>query len=81
MIIGTGIDIVRIERIRNILESPRSERFCERIFCKEEKEYASLKRYPHIHYAGFFAVKESFMKALGEGLEERFEVFRDSSSS
>ncbi|MBU1627336.1 holo-ACP synthase [bacterium] len=64
---GIGIDIVKIDRIKKILESPRCERFCKKIFTSEEMNYAAGKRDPHIHFSGFFAVKESFMKALGEG--------------
>jgi len=67
MIKGTGIDIIKIERIKKILSSTRRERFCKKIFGPDELAYATGKKYEHEHLAGFFAIKESFMKALGEG--------------
>ena len=67
MIVGIGIDMVKIDRIKRILDSKRGDRFRKRVFCPSEAEYASRKRRPYEHFAGFFAVKEAFMKACGEG--------------
>jgi len=67
MILGVGIDIVKMERIRKILDSSRGAKFCERIFSPLEIDYAKGKKRPYEHFAGFFAIKESFMKALGTG--------------
>jgi holo-[acyl-carrier protein] synthase len=67
MIEGIGIDMIRIARLEKIFSSSRKVRFCEKIFSPQELEYAFRKKNPHEHLAGFFAVKESFMKALGKG--------------
>jgi holo-[acyl-carrier-protein] synthase len=74
MIEGLGIDIVQIDKIKKILDSTRGSRFLKRIFCEEEIEYAINKKRPHDHFAGFFAVKESFLKALGSGLRKSIKL-------
>lgn len=62
MIVGIGTDIVQISRIANMLSS--FERI-ERLFTKNEQNYAESKHYPMRHYAGMWAAKEAFMKASG----------------
>jgi len=73
MIVGIGTDIVKIGRIKKIIDSPKKEAFLKKLFSKEEIEYSEKKKDPHIHFAGFFAAKESLIKALtlekGEGLK------------
>lgn len=64
MIIGIGTDIVKVVRIKRILNSNQSDRFCKKIFSSLEIEYAFKRNYPHEHLAGFFTIKESFVKAL-----------------
>ena len=66
MILGTGIDIVDIARIRAALEHPRTgERFRDRVFTREETAYCSRRRNAYESYAARFAAKEAMMKALG----------------
>lgn len=66
MIIGIGVDLVRIARIRDACER-WGERFLSRIFSEAEREYAMAHHEPYGHLAGRFAVKEALMKALGTG--------------
>jgi len=67
MIIGTGIDIVEISRIRRAVEQ-HGDRFLERVFTAGELEYCLAHRYPERHLAARFAVKEAALKALGTGV-------------
>lgn len=66
-IIGTGIDLVEVERIRRMLEE-HGERFLQRCFTESEQAYAdAAKKRRFEHYAARFAAKESVLKALGTG--------------
>ena len=65
MIIGIGIDIVEIRRIKEAVE--RNENFVEKIFGKEEIEYLKLRNMRPEYIAGRFAAKEAVSKALGTG--------------
>lgn len=63
-----GIDIVEIARISAAIEK-YGGRFLDRIFTEDEITYAGdIKKRAHESLAGRFAVKEAFMKALGEKL-------------
>lgn len=64
MIIGLGIDIVKIERIEKILNR-WNNRFKFRIFTEDEISYCSAKAKEAQHYAARFAVKEAAVKMLG----------------
>ena len=68
MIIGVGIDMVELERVKVILE--RQPKFVDRILTKEEKEYfLSLSENRKIEwFAGRFSAKEAFSKAYGTGI-------------
>jgi holo-[acyl-carrier protein] synthase len=67
MIVGTGVDLVRIERVRRLVERWQ-DRFLERVFTPEEVRYAFGRRDPAEHLAARFAAKEATLKALGTGL-------------
>ncbi|MQG07698.1 MAG: holo-[acyl-carrier-protein] synthase [SAR202 cluster bacterium] len=62
-IICTGIDIIEIDRIQNVL-SRYGNRFLNKIFTPEEIQYCR-GRSPNL--AGRFAAKEATMKALKTG--------------
>jgi holo-[acyl-carrier protein] synthase len=62
MIIGVGIDVCSIERMRRALER-HGERFFARI-CSEDERRDLAGRDPAVALAGRFAVKEAFAKAL-----------------
>ncbi len=66
MVIGIGIDIVAVERIREA-EKRWGQRFLNRIFTEGEIKYSFNHKLPHIHLAARFASKEAMMKALGTG--------------
>lgn len=66
MIIGIGVDIVKVKRIKKALE--RTEGFCKGVFSLEEIAYFSNKNNKYETAAGFFAAKEAFSKALGTGI-------------
>ena len=65
MILGLGVDIVEIDRMKAALE--RRPRLRQRCFSQEECEYADGKSRPEVHYALRFAAKEAVLKALGTG--------------
>ncbi|WP_445613395.1 holo-ACP synthase [Geobacillus sp. YF-1] len=76
MIIGIGIDIVELERIRSLLE--RSRKFAERILTPREKaQFDALPTARQTEFlAGRFAAKEAYAKALGTGIGKKVS-FRD----
>lgn len=69
MILGTGIDIVKMIRINDTIER-FGDRFIKRVFTEGEAAYCERKRISHQHYATRFAAKEAFLKALGTGLSK-----------
>ena len=66
MIVGTGIDIAEVPRIRQSIER-FGKRFVERIFTEGEQRYCDSKANRMERYAARFAAKEAAMKALGTG--------------
>ena len=64
MILGSGIDIIEIDRLKDAIEK-WGDSFLLRVFTKDEVEYAKQRRFPYQHLAARFAVKEAVMKALG----------------
>jgi holo-[acyl-carrier protein] synthase len=65
MVIGTGIDIIEVERIA--FRVGRDNGFKEFVFSKDEMSYCDAKTSPFEHYAARFAAKEAFLKAVGRG--------------
>ncbi len=69
MITGTGIDIVRVKRITKLI-SEKQKSFTAKLFTQKEIDYCEEGTNIKIsaqHYAGRFAAKEAFLKALGTG--------------
>jgi holo-[acyl-carrier protein] synthase len=66
MIIGTGVDVVEIERFRGVMERLK-DRFIFRVFTPEEQQFCKGHRDPVPHFAVRFAAKEALFKALGTG--------------
>ena len=66
MIVGTGIDIAEVPRIRHSIKR-FGQRFLERIFTAGEIRYCDSKANRVERYAARFAAKEAAMKALGTG--------------
>ena len=67
MIIGIGIDIVEISRIKKLMEN---EHAIERLLTTAEMELMKRKAKPHEFFAGRFAAKEAVSKAFGTGISK-----------
>ena len=65
MIFGIGTDIIEVERIKQQLKKING--LNEKIYTEKEKRYCESKKYSAQHYAGRYAAKEAFFKALGTG--------------
>jgi holo-[acyl-carrier protein] synthase len=69
MIIGIGVDIIEVGRIKAALANPRTgARFRDRVFTPGEVAYCSRRRNAHESFAARFAAKEAMMKALGRAV-------------
>ncbi len=66
MIVGTGVDLAEVARIRHAVER-YGRRFVERVFTPAEIAYVERKANRYERYAGRFAAKEAGMKAIGTG--------------
>jgi holo-[acyl-carrier protein] synthase len=66
MIVGTGIDIAEVPRIREAI-ARHGQRFLKRIFTEGEIQYCESKANRVERYAARFAAKEAGMKAIGTG--------------
>src|SRR5579871_1535970 len=66
MIIGLGVDITEVERVRSAIER-QGERLLKRVYTEKERAYCEKFKNKYERYAGRFAVKEATMKALGTG--------------
>ena len=66
MIVGTGIDIAEVMRIRQAIQR-FGDRFLGRIYTAGERRYCDSKANRAERYAARFAAKEAAMKALGTG--------------
>ena len=66
MIVGTGIDIAEVPRIRKAIER-FGDRFLQRVFTSAEILYCDSKANRVERYAARFAAKEAAMKAIGTG--------------
>jgi len=67
MILGVGIDIVEVSRIRGSYER-FGERFVQRILLEGEINYCLSHKDPAPHLAARFAAKEAISKAFGTGI-------------
>ena len=66
MVVGIGIDLVEIHRMKKAIERPL---FVQRVFTPAEQAYCDSRgRQNAASYAARFAAKEAVMKALGTGL-------------
>jgi holo-[acyl-carrier protein] synthase len=68
MIVGTGVDLIEVERIARSIARYGS-RFLERIYTPAEIAYCQRKRHSAAEsFAARFAAKEAGAKALGTGM-------------
>ncbi len=70
MIVGVGLDLVDIARIRRLLDA-RGERALAKLFTAAEADYAARRPEPARHLAARFAAKEAAYKALAGTAEAR----------
>lgn len=75
-----GNDIIEIERIRQAIE--RSSSFVERVYTPHEIDYCeSRNKGRYESFAGIYAAKEAFIKALGTGMRhgswQDIEIYHD----
>jgi holo-[acyl-carrier protein] synthase len=66
LIVGTGIDLAEVDRIRVAIER-HGRRFIDRIYTENEIAYVERKANRFERYAARFAAKEAGMKAIGTG--------------
>jgi len=67
MVLGTGIDIIEVDRIRSSFEK-YGERFVNRILRPGEIAYCLRHRDPGPFLAARFAAKEAISKSFGTGI-------------
>ena len=68
-IFGIGIDVIEVERIEEAMRE-FGDRFLDRIFTAEERDYCLNQKRPAIHFAARWAAKEAVSKAFGTGIGE-----------
>jgi holo-[acyl-carrier protein] synthase len=66
LIVGLGIDIAEVARVKAAIER-HGETFLRRVYTAKEQEYCERFKNKYERYAGRFAAKEAAMKALGTG--------------
>jgi holo-[acyl-carrier protein] synthase len=66
VIVGMGIDIAEVGRVKAAIER-HGEAFLRRLYTHREREYCERFKNKYERYAGRFAAKEAAMKALGTG--------------
>jgi len=71
MIIGIGIDIIEIERIKESVEN-FGDKFLNKIFTEGELVYCLSRPNKYQHLAARFAAKEAIVKALSSGKKNGF---------
>jgi holo-[acyl-carrier protein] synthase len=81
MLIGTGVDLIEVERIARSIER-YGERFLRRVYTDQEIAYCSRKRSGAESFAARLAAKEAGAKALGTGISRgvtwnEFQVVRE----
>jgi holo-[acyl-carrier protein] synthase len=69
MVLGLGIDIIEIDRIKKSIEK-YGDKFLDKVFTEGEINYCNKKFNKYQHYAARFAAKEAVYKALTSGWKE-----------
>lgn len=80
MILGNGVDIVKVSRIENLLKN-KKDGFLHKVFTQNEIEYIKNTGCNPQTISGIFAAKEALSKLLGTGIGKvnwkDMEVFHD----
>lgn len=74
MVVGVGIDVASIERIRAVLER-HGDRFWRRVLTEREQALLRNRRDRAVALAGRWAAKEAAIKALRGRTGYRYQVF------
>jgi holo-[acyl-carrier protein] synthase len=69
MIVGLGLDLIEVDRIREVCLR-HQDRFTHRVLTEAERAYVLKFKDPAERIAGRWAAKEAAFKALGTGLAE-----------
>jgi len=69
MVLGLGIDIIEIDRVKKSIEK-YGDKFLDKVFTEGEINYCNKKFNKYQHYAARFAAKEAVYKALSSGWKE-----------
>lgn len=69
MVLGLGIDIIEIARIKKSIDN-FGKNFLNKVFTEGEITYCEQKFNKNQHYAARFAAKEAVYKALASGWKE-----------
>ena len=74
MQVRTGIDIIEVNRIEEIIEKD-GEKFLSRVFTAKEIEYCENKKAQKFQsYAARFAAKEAVLKAISGNIENKYNI-------
>jgi len=71
MVKGVGIDLIEVSRIKRIMEK-YGDKFLQRILTENEIRYCKSFANSELHFAGRFASKEAYSKAIGTGISRDF---------
>lgn len=71
-ILGIGNDLCDVARMADAIRQ-YGQRFLDRTFTQAEQAIAGRRPDPQLFYAGRFAAKEAFVKALGTGIIEQIQ--------
>ena len=82
MTVGTGIDMIEVERVAEKIA--KNSGFRELVFSEAEIAYCERMTHKYQHYAARFAAKEAFLKAIGTGWTtgldlDKIEIVNDAS--
>lgn len=69
MVLGLGIDIIEIARIKKSIDR-YGDNFLNKVFTENEINYCNSKFNKYQHFAARFATKEAVYKALTSGWKE-----------
>ena len=67
MVIGVGIDLVKIKKTEKLLKN-FGDRFLRKVFSESEIQEGKKRALPAQEFSAWFAAKEAVQKALGAGI-------------
>ena len=76
MVVGSGIDIVEVDRVAG-LKAKWADKFLKRMFTEKELAYANTKRCAAEHLAARIAIKEALVKAMSNNGKKYLGSWKD----